>query len=67
MQQRLSEATALQQKGSLREAQKLYESLLPELRERKADLGWALSALTEIASALGEYDLALARGRKAAA
>ena len=66
MQQRLSEATALQQKGSLREAQKLYESLLPELRERKADLGWALSALTEIASALGEYDLALARGRKAA-
>jgi CHAT domain-containing protein/tetratricopeptide (TPR) repeat protein len=62
----LSEARGLQQKGSLREAQKLYESILPDLRARKADLGSALVALTQIASALGDYDLALARGQEAA-
>jgi CHAT domain-containing protein len=66
IQQRFSEARALQQKGSLREAQKLYESLLPDLRAQKADLGSTLIALTQIASALGDYDLALARGQEAA-
>src|SRR5262249_51798510 len=66
IQQRLSEAHTLRQKGSLREAQKLYESVLPDLRARKTDLGSALTALTQIASALGDYDLALARGQAAA-
>ena len=66
IQQRLSGAHALQQKGSLREAQKLYESVLPDLQTRTADLAPALTALTQIASALGDYDLALARGQEAA-
>ena len=66
IQQRLSGAHALQQKGSLREAQKLYESVLPDLQARTADLAPALTALTQIASALGDYDLALARGQEAA-
>ena len=46
-QQRLGEARALQQKGSLREAQRSFEALLPDLRARadRADLGAALNAL----------------------
>jgi CHAT domain-containing protein len=65
---RLAEARALQQKGSLREAQKLYESLLPVLEKGKdlAALGSVHNALSQIAAAQGEYDRAAASGRDAA-
>ena len=66
MVQRLSEARALQQKGSLREAQRAYEALVPDLRERKPELAAALAALTQIATALGDYDRAIIDGREAA-
>jgi len=68
LQQRLTEARALQQKGSLREAQKLYEALLPDLVARgdRVDVGAALNALSQMATAQGEYDRAVATGRDAA-
>src|SRR5438067_5157891 len=63
----LAEARALQQRGALREAQKAYEALLPELRSSDpAALGAALNALSQIASAQGQYDSAAARAREAA-
>jgi tetratricopeptide (TPR) repeat protein len=63
----LADARALQQKGSLREAQKAYEGLLPELRSSdRAALGAALNALSQIASAQGQYESAAARAREAA-
>ncbi|HWE23846.1 MAG TPA: CHAT domain-containing protein, partial [Myxococcales bacterium] len=62
----LDEARALQQRGALREAQKAYEALLPELRSSDpAALGAALNALSKIASAQGQYDSAAARAREA--
>ncbi|TMA24676.1 MAG: CHAT domain-containing protein [Deltaproteobacteria bacterium] len=63
----LAEARALQQRGALREAQKAYEALLPELRSSDpAALGAALNALSQIASSQGQYDSAAARAREAA-
>jgi len=63
----LDDARALQQRGALREAQKAYEALLPELRSSDpAALGAALNALSKIASAEGQYDSAAARAREAA-
>ncbi|HXO15563.1 MAG TPA: hypothetical protein VN835_04420, partial [Steroidobacteraceae bacterium] len=60
----LDDARALQQRGALREAQKAYEALLPELRSSDpAALGAALNALSQIASAEGQYDSAAARAR----
>ncbi len=68
LQQRFAEARALQQRGSLREAQKLYEALLPDLSARgnPADLGAALNALSQMATAQGDYGRAAASGRQAA-
>ena len=65
---RLEKARALQEKGSFREAQKLYEALLPELEAERNDpeLGSALNALSQIASALGAYDTAVAQAQQAA-
>jgi CHAT domain-containing protein/Tfp pilus assembly protein PilF len=67
--QRLEEARASHAKGSLREARSIYESLLPALRneQRNLELAAALTALAEIASAQGEYDVAVARASEAAA
>ena len=63
----LAEARALQQKGALRGAEKAYEALLPALRSSdRAALGAALNALSQIASAQGQYDSAAARAREAA-
>ena len=63
----LDEARALQQKGALREAQKAYEALLPELRSSdQVALGAALNELSRIASAQGQYNSAAARAREAA-
>jgi len=66
---RLEQARALQAKGSSREARKLYESLVPilEAEKRQAELADALIALAELASGQGEYDVAIARARQAAA
>ena len=62
----LEDARALRQRGALREAQKAYEALLPELRSSdRAALGSALNALSKIASAQGQYDSAAARAREA--
>jgi len=62
----LDDARALQKRGALREAQKAYEALLPELRSSDpAALGAALNALSQIASAQGQYDSAAARAREA--
>jgi len=63
---RLEQARALQAKGSSPEARKLYESLLPalEAQKRRGELAAALTALTEIASAQGDYDVAVARARE---
>jgi CHAT domain-containing protein len=68
LRQRLNEARTLQQKGSLKEAEKLYEGLLPDLEARgdRADLGAALNALSQMATAQGDYDRAAAAGRRAA-
>ncbi len=62
----LDDARALQQRGALREAQKAYEALLPELRSSDpAALGAALNALSKIATAQGQYESAAARAREA--
>jgi CHAT domain-containing protein/Tfp pilus assembly protein PilF len=68
LQERLAEARALQQKGSLREAQKSFEALLPDLRARadRTDLGAALNALSQMGTAQGDYDRAAATGLEAA-
>ena len=68
LKERLAEARALQQKGSLREAQRSFEALLPELLARtdQADLGAALNALSQMAKAQGDYDRAASRGLEAA-
>ncbi|HYR19798.1 MAG TPA: tetratricopeptide repeat protein, partial [Myxococcales bacterium] len=68
LQERLAEARELQQKGSLREAQKSFEALLPDLRARsdRADLGAALNALSQISTAQGEYDRSAAAALEAA-
>jgi CHAT domain-containing protein/tetratricopeptide (TPR) repeat protein len=68
LQQRLAEARGLQQKGSLREAQKLYEALLPELATRgdREALGTALNAISQMATAQGDYDRAASAAREAA-
>jgi CHAT domain-containing protein/tetratricopeptide (TPR) repeat protein len=67
LQHRLAEARALQQKGSLREAQKLYEESLDDLAARgdQDELGAALNALSQMATAQGEYGRAAASGREA--
>src|SRR5207302_2410475 len=68
LQERLAEARALQQKGSLREAQRSFEALLPDLRARsdRADLGATLNALSQMGTAQGDYDRAAATGLEAA-
>jgi len=65
---RFTEARALQEKGSLQEARKLYESLLPDLlvENNNADLARALNELSVIASAQGHYDTAIAKARESA-
>lgn len=67
--QRLEQARALQAKGGSREARKLYELLIPalEAEKRQPELSEALVALSELASAQGEYDAAIGRARQAAA
>jgi CHAT domain-containing protein len=67
--ERFEKARTLQAKGSFQEARSIYESLVPELRteQRNSELAAALTALGEIASARGEYDVAIARAGEAGA
>ena len=63
--QALEDARVLQQKGALREASKAYQALLPELRrDSPPDLASALNALSQIDSARGDYESAMARARE---
>lgn len=65
--QTLDQARALHQKGALREAEKAYEGLLPQLREKDPPgLASALNALSLIATAQGDYPKALERARESA-
>jgi len=65
---RLGQARALYEKGSLSEARKLYESLVPglQLANRRVELASVLAAVTEIASSQGEYEVAIAKGHDSA-
>src|SRR5438128_6541179 len=63
----LDQARALQEKGAVREAQKAYEALLPQLRASDpAALATALKALSKIATSQGRYGEAAAMAREAA-
>jgi CHAT domain-containing protein len=65
----LHEALALAQKGSNQEARKMYDALLPDLRQQgdSADLAAALHALSSIASTQGDYAYAIQAGQESAA
>jgi tetratricopeptide (TPR) repeat protein len=65
LQERLAEARAAQQRGAVGDAQRLYEGLLPDLDARAPERATALSALSRLATAQGNYDGAAARGREA--
>ncbi len=64
----LDRAKALRQAGSSEEAQKVYESLLPQLRGQPAspDLVETLNNLSDIATMAGEYDRAVYMSRESA-
>ncbi|HEY7403829.1 MAG TPA: CHAT domain-containing protein [Candidatus Angelobacter sp.] len=64
----LERARTLRQSGSSEEAQKIYESLLPQLRNQTAspELVEALNNLSDIATMAGEYDRAIAMSRESA-
>lgn len=66
--ERIREADALQDKGSSSEARKIYEPVLATLRSRgdSPQLGYVLNALSEVASAEGNYDEGISRAQEAA-
>ena len=68
MDDRIRQADALQDKGSLAEARNIYESALATLRagQRSSQLGYVLNALSQVASAEGNYDEAISLAQEAA-
>jgi len=64
----LERANALRQAGSSEDAQKIYESLLPQLRGQAAstELVETLNNLSDIATMDGEYDRAVRMSRESA-
>jgi CHAT domain-containing protein len=64
----LERAKGLRQAGSSEEAQKIYESLLPQLRGQAAstELVETLNNLSDIATMAGEYDRAISISRESA-
>jgi tetratricopeptide (TPR) repeat protein len=64
----IRQADALQEKGALPEAMKIYESLLARLRagEPSSQLGYVLNALSQAQSAEGKYDEAISSAQQAA-
>jgi CHAT domain-containing protein len=67
-QAQLDRAKSLRQTGSSEEAQRIYESLLPQLRSRpaSAELVETLNNLSDIATMAGEYDRAIYMSRASA-
>ena len=65
---RIAQAQALQSKSRADQARKIYESSLPTLRKNGPlpQLGHVLSALSHIADADGEYELAVRYGQESA-
>lgn len=65
---RIRQADALQAKGSQAAARQIYESVLASLPpgEPSSELGHILNALSEMASAEGKYDEAIAMAQRAA-
>jgi CHAT domain-containing protein/tetratricopeptide (TPR) repeat protein len=66
--EKIRQADALQEKGSLGDARKIYESALQTLSSSKpsSQLGYVLNALSEVASSEGKYDEAIASAQRAA-
>jgi CHAT domain-containing protein/tetratricopeptide (TPR) repeat protein len=66
--ERIRQADALQEKGALAEARKVYESVLASLRTTapSPQLGYVLNALSQVASAEGNYDEAISSAQQAA-
>jgi len=66
--EKIRQADALQEKGSLSQARKLYESLFATLRtgEPSPQLGYVLNALSQVASSEGNYDEAISLAQQAA-
>ena len=65
--EKIRQADALQEKGALPEARRVYESLLITLRagETSPQLGYVLNALSQVASAEGNYDEAISFAQQA--
>ena len=68
LEQQLAHARALQDKGVLQDALRVYESVLPVLRSspRSDQLGLALSGISQIALAQGDYSRAIQTAQEAA-
>src|SRR5690349_5319701 len=66
--QSISQADDLQQKGQTEQARNIYESVLKTLRHRPASSqqGYVLNAIAQIHSATGEYGLAAQTAQEAA-
>jgi CHAT domain-containing protein/tetratricopeptide (TPR) repeat protein len=69
IQARLAQATSLRQKGSFKEARKVYEEVLSHLRGRPTggELGETLIGLSQIDNAEGRYEQSVAMAHEAAA
>jgi tetratricopeptide (TPR) repeat protein len=65
---KIRQADALQERGALPEARRMYESLLATLRsgESSPQLGYVLNALSQVASAEGNYDEAISSAQQSA-
>src|SRR3979490_2080505 len=66
--EKIRQADALQEKGALPEARKIYESLLAAVRAGapSSQLGHVLNSLSQLASAEGNYDEAISSAQQAA-
>jgi tetratricopeptide (TPR) repeat protein len=65
---KIQQADALQEKGALEDARKIYESALQALgsSEPSPQVGYVLNALSQVASSEGKYDEAIACAQRAA-
>lgn len=66
--EKIQQADALQERGALQEARKVYESVLQTLTASgpSPQMGYVLNALSEVASSEGKYDEAIASAQRAA-
>ena len=65
---KIRQADALQERGALPEARRMYEALLATLRsgESSPQLGYVRNALSQVASAEGNYDEAISAAQQSA-